>query len=63
MVLSNVNLIANAFPLRRCRAGKVGGMNIGEAAWFSGVPAKMTRYYGRIGLLGTVVRCWAGYRT
>ena len=38
-------------------------MNIGQAAGSSGVPAKMIRYYERIGLVPTAHRTAGNYRT
>lgn len=38
-------------------------MNIGQASAGSGVPAKMIRYYERVGLIGVPERSEAGYRT
>ncbi len=38
-------------------------MNIGQASAGSGVPAKMIRYYERIGLIARVERSGSGYRT
>lgn len=44
--------------------GETAGLrvNIGQAAKFSGVSAKMLRHYESLGLLGQVVRTDSGYR-
>ena len=55
MAFSSVSVVSNALLLRRWRPGRR-GMNIGEAAERSGVPAKTIRYYELIGLIGPAER-------